>query len=161
MSKIPQGEWNAIAARYAQGETISQIARRYGCTPPAIHYILKRNGQRAAETGEQQPAEASRETPPTVVRETAQPPATSRSSGPRWSMGERQAAPRQANEFQTNELCAGRDRELPSVPRPRQSERGPVIAAQQNSGNPQTAVRTSAFTAGLDSELHGRAEAAI
>ena len=48
MSKIPQGEWNAIAARYAQGESISRIAQSYGCTPPAIHYILKRNKQRAA-----------------------------------------------------------------------------------------------------------------
>src|ERR671923_2313156 len=48
MSKIPQGEWNAIAARYAQGESISRIAQSYGCTPPAIHYILKRHKQRAA-----------------------------------------------------------------------------------------------------------------
>src|SRR5215813_73523 len=46
MSKIPQGEWNAIAARYAEGESISRIAQSYGCTPPAIHYILKRNKQR-------------------------------------------------------------------------------------------------------------------
>ncbi len=33
MSKIPQGEWNAIAARYESGESISKIARSYGCTP--------------------------------------------------------------------------------------------------------------------------------
>ncbi len=50
MSKIPQGEWGAIAARYANGELISTIARSYGCTPPAVHYILKRNRQRAGET---------------------------------------------------------------------------------------------------------------
>ncbi len=49
MSKIPQGEWSAIAARYSQGESISSIARHYGCTAPAIHYILKRNDQRVAE----------------------------------------------------------------------------------------------------------------
>jgi transposase-like protein len=42
MAKIPQGEWRAIAARYAKGESLSSIARDYGCTPPAIHYILKR-----------------------------------------------------------------------------------------------------------------------
>src|SRR5260221_6030051 len=53
MSKIPQGEWNAIAARYAQGESISRIAQTYGCTPPAIHYILKRNRQRTAQRVEQ------------------------------------------------------------------------------------------------------------
>jgi hypothetical protein len=32
MSKIPQGEWNAIAARYANGESITRIAGSYGCT---------------------------------------------------------------------------------------------------------------------------------
>src|SRR5277367_6647116 len=46
MSKIPQGAWSAIAARYQNGESISAIARSYDCTPPAIHYILKRNRQR-------------------------------------------------------------------------------------------------------------------
>ena len=50
MSKIPQGEWSAIAARYAKGESITRIAQSYGCTPPAIHYILKRSKQRAAQT---------------------------------------------------------------------------------------------------------------
>jgi hypothetical protein len=50
MSKIPQGEWNAIAARYQAGDSISQIARSYGCTPPAIHYILKRNRQKPSGT---------------------------------------------------------------------------------------------------------------
>lgn len=53
MSKIPQGEWNAIAARYQGGESISKIARSYGCTPPAIHYILKRNRQKPTESAEQ------------------------------------------------------------------------------------------------------------
>src|SRR5215470_1069329 len=53
MSKIPQGEWTAIAARHAKGESISRIAETYGCTPPAIHYILKRSRQRAAQNSEQ------------------------------------------------------------------------------------------------------------
>jgi len=53
MSKIPQGEWSAIAARYAKGESITRIAQSYGCTPPAIHYILKRSKQRAAHNVEQ------------------------------------------------------------------------------------------------------------
>ena len=48
MSKIPQGEWSAIAERYSQSEPISSIARHYGCTAPAIHYILKRNKERTA-----------------------------------------------------------------------------------------------------------------
>ena len=53
MSKIPQGEWSAIAARYAKGESITRIAQSYGCTPPAIHYILKRSRLRAAQNPEQ------------------------------------------------------------------------------------------------------------
>ena len=60
MSKIPPGEWSAIAARHAKGESLSAIARSYGCTPPAIHYVLKRNVRPAVEKVEQ-PAEA---TPP-------------------------------------------------------------------------------------------------
>ena len=43
MAKIPQGEWSVIAERYSQAASISSIARHYGCTAPAIHYILKRN----------------------------------------------------------------------------------------------------------------------
>ncbi|MGH7031491.1 MAG: hypothetical protein ACREEZ_13825 [Stellaceae bacterium] len=61
MSKIPQGEWSAIAARYQNGESISNIARGYSCTPPAIHYILKRYRQL--------PAAADR--PPTALVQTA------------------------------------------------------------------------------------------
>src|SRR5579875_227128 len=58
MSKIPQGEWNAIAARHARGETIAKIAHDYGCTAPAIHYILKRQRERTgpAATGAADPA---------------------------------------------------------------------------------------------------------
>jgi hypothetical protein len=42
--KIPHGEWTKILARYRGGETIAQIGRDYGCTPPAIRYIIKRGG---------------------------------------------------------------------------------------------------------------------
>ena len=71
MSKIPPGEWSAIAARHAKGESLSAIARSYGCTPPAIHYVLKRNGRQPAEKVEE-PAKATlplsnaprRQTPP-------------------------------------------------------------------------------------------------
>src|SRR5215471_12057612 len=52
MSKIPQGEWSVIAERYARGESLSAIARSYGCTPPAIHYVLKRNGRQASVRAE-------------------------------------------------------------------------------------------------------------
>src|SRR5713101_1579431 len=76
MSKIPQGEWNAIAARYAQGESISRIAQTYGCTPPAIHYILKRNRQRTAQKIEQ-PLNGRSGSMLTFNRETLPTPTTS------------------------------------------------------------------------------------
>ncbi len=72
MSKIPQGEWSAIAARYQNGESISKIARSYGCTPPAIHYILKRNRELPAAADrpptQERPA-------PARVSDTHEPPA--------------------------------------------------------------------------------------
>jgi hypothetical protein len=71
MSKIPQGEWDAIAARYAQGESISQIARSYRCTPPAIHYILKRNGQRSEKSDSRWEGAPSEKSPPRVPEQTA------------------------------------------------------------------------------------------
>src|SRR5882724_7093116 len=83
MSKIPQGDWNAIAARYAQGESISRIAQSYGCTPPAIHYILKRNKQRTAAKLEQ-PLNRYEQLPPTLADKTRQSsaePEIARSTG--------------------------------------------------------------------------------
>src|SRR5229473_1384716 len=43
--KIPHGEWPQIVAKYAGGETIAQIGRDYGCTAPAIRYIIRRSGR--------------------------------------------------------------------------------------------------------------------
>jgi transposase-like protein len=40
--KIPHSEWNVIRARHASGESLASIARHYGCTAPAIRYILRR-----------------------------------------------------------------------------------------------------------------------
>jgi transposase-like protein len=42
--KIPATEWPAIAARKEAGEPIAHIARDYGCTAPAIRYIVNRIG---------------------------------------------------------------------------------------------------------------------
>jgi len=49
--KIPHGEWPQILAKYAGGNTIAQIARDYGCTAPAIRYIIKRSGKLKGESG--------------------------------------------------------------------------------------------------------------
>ena len=52
--KIAHSEWPTILARYGKGETIAQIGRDYGCTAPAIRYIIKRSGllKSAAGRGE-------------------------------------------------------------------------------------------------------------
>ena len=172
MSKIPQREWGAIAARHAQGESLSAIARSYGCTPPAIHYVLKRNGQQAVEKVEQ-PAEAAPSRSSELRRE-AHPP-TLRSNG------EIKLSPNR-----TNELASMSDREpaLPAIGLARSEQHPAVIglarseqqttaiglarSEQQTAAEPQrptgsfrTAGRSLAFTDGLDRELHERAEAAI
>lgn len=40
--KIPHSEWPRIAERFARGESLTVIARSYGCTAPAIRYIVNR-----------------------------------------------------------------------------------------------------------------------
>jgi hypothetical protein len=40
--KIPREDWRDIAGRAAQGEALASIARTYGCTAPAIRYVLNR-----------------------------------------------------------------------------------------------------------------------
>jgi hypothetical protein len=40
--KIPHEEWPKIAERFRRGETLTQIARSYHCTAPAIRYIVAR-----------------------------------------------------------------------------------------------------------------------
>ena len=43
--KIHRSEWLKICGKYEGGETIAQISRDYGCTAPAIRYIIKRTGK--------------------------------------------------------------------------------------------------------------------
>ncbi len=49
--KIPHVEWPQILAKYAGGETIAQIGRDYGCTAPAIRYIIRRSGELKGASG--------------------------------------------------------------------------------------------------------------
>jgi len=158
MSKIPQGEWNAIAARYARGEPISRIAQSYSCTPPAIHYILKRNKQQTAQTREQPSVSGlgSAPGPAHVGLRAPTPGAPLRPTETRREPSNEIASP-----DQTNQLAASPDRRLAIPVRPAQSEQRPAPSPQVQPDNPQKGRRGSAFTAGLDQELHGRAEAAI
>src|SRR5215831_4425647 len=151
MTKIPQGEWSAIAARYAKGESVSGIARTYGCTPPAIHYILKRRKQCAAQNAERtvngKPDLAM--SLPDKVRK----PATLASPGtldPRDDCGTRRPALSGIKPVVSQQIGSQPVRE-PVAPSAGQGSQ-PVLTQR-------TAGRASAFTAGLDTELHGRAEA--
>jgi transposase-like protein len=148
MSKIPQGEWSAIAARHERGESLSAIARSYGCTPPAIHYVLKRNGRQSVEKVEKSPEAAP--SPSGEPRREAQPQ-TLRLNG------EIRLSPHPATE------PAARVNPEPAVPTngPASSEQRPAAEPLRHPGSSSTSGRALAFTDGLDSELHERAEAAI
>jgi hypothetical protein len=47
--KISKSEWPDILARHSAGESLASIARHYECTPPAIRYIVLREGKSTAE----------------------------------------------------------------------------------------------------------------
>ena len=169
MSKIPQGEWSAIAARHAQGESLSAIARSYGCTPPAIHYVLKRNGRQAVEKVEQ-PAEAAparsnephREAPPQTLRPNGEIKLSLNRTNESASGGGRDPAPPASGAAHGEQRLAPSEQHLPpSEPRPVPSEQRPVTELQQHPGPLHTAGRALPSTDGLDNELHDRAEAAI
>jgi transposase-like protein len=162
MSKIPQREWNAISARYAQGESISAIARTYGCTPPAIHYILKKSRCRAAPQLDQ-PIQQPWEAPSRPVIQTAKqqepglPPRAMephRIAQPPTRLSQPESPPPMGQAS-----AAGgtrREHHLSIVAPARSGQQSPMVPQQS-----PRAVGRAAGSEGLDSELHDRAEAAI
>lgn len=48
--KISRSEWSEIVRRRTAGETYAAIARDYGCSAPAIRYILEQWRLRSTET---------------------------------------------------------------------------------------------------------------
>lgn len=72
--KIPRTEWPKILALYGDGATIAEIGRRYGCTAPAIRYIIKRNGMlKSNATAELLPAAAGGKQNPKSTGRSARP----------------------------------------------------------------------------------------
>jgi hypothetical protein len=53
--KIARDRWPSIVERYKGGGTMAELAREYGCTPPAIRYILTRMGALSASRSSQLP----------------------------------------------------------------------------------------------------------
>jgi hypothetical protein len=162
MSKIPQGEWTAIAARHAKGESISRIAETYGCTPPAIHYILKRSRQRDA----QKPEQRLNGKPDLVISHVAEAKLMPLPLAQKIPMTEpsRSAQPRiEVNG--TRGLTPAEDRsplERPVEPQPACKVVSPPMGGRsQPTASERTGGQGSALTAGLDRDLHGKAETAI
>ena len=165
MAKIPQGEWKAIAARYAKGESISKIAQSYSCSPPAIHYILKRSRQNAAKNFEQS-LNGQSASPRAIIRRSAQTPAASDRSDPtdprREAPGSMRSTPAESstNVDAPNALRVVLDNKgathtptLPDVSQP--------AIPQQLSQSARDTDQRSASTAELDRQLFSRAEVAI
>jgi hypothetical protein len=155
MGKIPQGEWNAIAARHAKGESLSGIARSYGCTPPAIHYILKRAKEPSTETA----------TAPTLVRTEAADKATSQHQSDNGHIG-RSTARIVVNEdtvykvepfpLPQQRIEKGERYLAPTLKGARNGQQLPTAAQR-----PLGASRPPALTAELDAQLQAHAEDAI
>ena len=137
MSKIPQGAWSAIAARYESGESMSAIARSYDCTPPAIHYILKRN----------------RQWPPDVVRSSVQRQQAPAAAAPIGASDSCPPSP-PARPAAKSEHDASPGLIRATVPIA-------TTASRQPAEEPDRRPVTPPLTPGLDSELQRRAEAAI
>src|SRR5271169_2258737 len=146
MSKIPPGEWNAIAARHAKGESLSAIARSYGCTPPAIHYVLKRNGRQPIEPVEKVEQSAKATPPPSDAPRHEMPPQTLRLNG------ETKPSPNRENE------PTARGSLEPDLPAsvPVRTEEPPAAELQPHPDYSRTTGRALASNDGLDSELYGR-----
>jgi hypothetical protein len=71
--KIPHGEWPQILAKYAGGETIAQIGRDYGCTAPAIRYIIRRSGRLKGGGGDDGPSSGRKVLQPRPSRSSTSP----------------------------------------------------------------------------------------
>lgn len=163
MSKIPQGEWNTIAARHDRGETIARIAQDYGCTAPAIHYILKRQKERGGpypvEMRPPLPATPPIADPPPPERRPAaevRPMSTLRHPrGDEPGRDERRAYALEATAAITP----------PASERRPEAFRAEAARFERPENRrleaPPSPVRRSALEAGLDDELQSQAEQAL
>ena len=151
MAKIPQGEWNAIAARHSQGESLSSIARQYGCTPPAIHYVLKR--VKGLSTAAADAAGLSQSEPATEMV-----PDHRRVGPPTMQITTTKDTMSEVRPFPSRQLRIEKD-DPPGAPGARLEQSGQIspLSIHKAPGG----GRTSALTAGLDAELQAQAEAAI
>ena len=135
-----------VAARHAQGEAISRIAQSYGCTPPAIHYILKRSKQRIALNPER------------AVNEGRQPRSTAHGAHGGGPVQTPAPAASIADLVRPSEPQSDR----PTAPAgPAQLEQTQPHVPAYPPANPPNAALGRRNSLSLDRDLHVRAEAAI
>jgi transposase-like protein len=156
MSKIPQGEWNAIATRHTRGETIARIAHDYGCTAPAIHYILKRQRQRAGQglAGANTAVAPAASAPSAMPLPEARPVTELRPAAEVRPMAEVRADEPRREHAPAFTLARAAGERRPNDPRP------------EHSGGPQfeprpLVARGSALEAGFDTALQNQIEESI
>lgn len=82
--KIPHAEWASIRARRGAGEAFASIARDYGCTAPAICYIVTGGAKRREASRE--PRAPSAPPAPAVPRsdEPPEPPLAGETAKTPW-----------------------------------------------------------------------------
>src|SRR5438128_9618495 len=90
--KIPHGEWPQIVAKYAGGETIAQIGRDYGCTAPAIRYIIRRSERLKGTGGDSGPSSGRKILQSQLSRAPTSPSAPRRSPSHQASADGRRAS---------------------------------------------------------------------
>lgn len=61
-NKIPESAWGDVIARRANNESVSSIARQYGCSPATVYSILKK-ATGAAVSAAESPSESELPTP--------------------------------------------------------------------------------------------------
>jgi transposase-like protein len=91
--KIHRQEWPKIAKRFQKGESLAEIARRYGCTPPAIRYIIGRTIGGASTSSRKNPVQtwnSERDRVGERVAVRAGQDVLQKTSATNWRLGERQ-----------------------------------------------------------------------
>ena len=154
MSKIPQDEWETIAQRYSRGETLSSIARHYGCTPPAVHHILKQVKKLKSDTAESQVVARPQAAAGVESQHRPDAPRTNQISPPIEVAEEVLSRPQPLPFRHPRDERGGRHSNLPAA----SGQNGRSTAAAQK---PLGAGRAPALTAELDTELQVYAETAI
>lgn len=109
--KISHAEWPQIALRHEGGESFASIARSYGCTAPAIRYIVGRRADLAGQSP--RPGRSSRrgrepraEVPPAVPAGGAAPGTNLALNPSKGDLGKQRAIDAELRDRLVNDIAA-------------------------------------------------------